>query len=110
MGKISILIADDHEIIRFGISTYLSSSKDIEIVGEASTGEECLDLFRETHPDLCILDIDMPDKSGIETAKEIREMEEETKILILSMHINKNILLDALEANVNGYLMPLRPM
>ncbi len=105
MGKISILIADDHEIIRFGISTYLSSSKDIEIVGEASTGEECLDLFRETHPDLCILDIDMPDKSGIETAKEIREMEEETKILILSMHINKNILLDALEANVNGYLL-----
>jgi len=105
MGKISILIADDHEIVRFGISTYLSSSKDIEIVGEASTGEECLDLFRETHPDLCILDIDMPDKSGIETAKEIREMEEETKILILSMHINKNILLDALEANVNGYLL-----
>jgi DNA-binding NarL/FixJ family response regulator len=105
MAEISILIADDHEIVRFGISKYLSSSEDIEIVGEASTGEECIKLFRETHPDICILDIDMPDKSGIETAKEIRNFDEETKILILSMHINKNILLDALEANVNGYLL-----
>ncbi len=105
MAEISVLIADDHEIIRFGISTYLSSSKDIEIVGEASSGEECIELFKETHPDICILDIDMPDKSGIETAKEIRELEGDTKILILSMHINKNILRDALEANVNGYLL-----
>ncbi|WP_445665084.1 response regulator [Fodinibius sp. AD559] len=105
MAKISVLIADDHEILRFGISTYLSSSKDIEIVGEASTGEECIKLFRETHPDICILDIDMPGKNGIETAKEIRTFKQETKILILSMHINKNMLRDALEANVNGYLL-----
>lgn len=105
MASISVLIADDHEIVRFGISTFLSSSEDIEIVGEASTGEECIKLFQQTHPDICILDIDMPDKDGIETAKEIREFEEETKILILSMHINKNILRDVLEANVNGYLL-----
>lgn len=105
MTEISILIADDHEIIRFGISTYLSSSEGIEIVGEASTGEECIQLFQETHPDICILDIDMPDKNGIETAKEIRELEGNTKILILSMHINKDILRDALEANVDGYLL-----
>ncbi|WP_440999668.1 response regulator [Fodinibius sp. SL11] len=105
MAEISVLIADDHEIVRFGISTYLSSAKDIEIVGEASTGEECIKLFQETHPDICILDIDMPGKNGIETAKEIRELEEDTKILILSMHINKNILREALEVNVNGYLL-----
>lgn len=105
MASISVLIADDHEIIRFGISTFLSSSEDIEIVGEASTGEECLQLFQETHPDICILDIGMPDKDGIETAKEIRGFEGETKILILSMHINEDILREALEANVNGYLL-----
>lgn len=105
MASISVLIADDHEIVRFGISTFLSSSEDIEIVGEASTGEECIKLFQQTHPDICILDIDMPNKDGIETAKEIREFEEETKILILSMYINKNILRDVLEANVNGYLL-----
>lgn len=105
MASISILIADDHEIIRFGISKYLSSAEDIEIVGEASTGEECLQLFQETHPDICILDIEMPDKDGIETAKEIRAFEEETKILILSMHIDEDMLRKALEANVNGYLL-----
>ncbi|MEL7832563.1 response regulator transcription factor [Fodinibius sp. Rm-B-1B1-1] len=105
MAPISVLIADDHEIIRFGISTYLSSSEDIEIVGEASTGEECLQLFQETHPDICILDIGMPDKDGIETAKEIRACEQETKILILSMHIDKEILRRALSADINGYLL-----
>ncbi|PAU94360.1 DNA-binding response regulator [Aliifodinibius salipaludis] len=105
MAKISVLIADDHEIVRFGISTFLSSADDVEVVGEASTGKECITLFQETHPDICILDIDMPDQSGIETAKEIREFKEETKILILSMHINENILREALEANINGYLL-----
>lgn len=105
MAKISVLIADDHEIVRFGISTYLSSSKDIEIVGQASTGEECIQLFQETHPEICILDIDMPKKTGIETAKEIRKFEKATKILILSMHINKDILREALEVNINGYLL-----
>lgn len=105
MSPISVLIADDHEIIRFGISTYLSSSDDVEIVGEASTGEECIELFRETRPDICVLDIGMPDKDGIETAKAIREIEEDSKILILTMHIDKNILYNAIEADVNGYLL-----
>lgn len=105
MAPISVLIADDHEIVRYGISTYLSSSEDIEIVGEASTGEECLKLFKETHPDVCLLDIGMPDKNGIETARAIRALETETKILILSMHINKQILSDVLEAGINGYLL-----
>ena len=105
MAPISVLIADDHEIIRFGISTYLSSSEDIEIVGEASTGEECLHLFQKTNPDICVLDIGMPEKDGIETAKAIRACEGQTKILILSMHINKEILRRALAANINGYLL-----
>lgn len=105
MATISVLIADDHEIVRFGISTYLSSSSDIEIVGEASTGKKCIKIFQETHPDICILDIDMPDKDGIETAKAIRKFDLETKILILSMHINKQILQEALAADINGYLL-----
>lgn len=105
MAPISVLIADDHEIVRYGISTYLSSAKDIEIVGEASTGEECLELFNKTHPDVCLLDIGMPDKNGIETAKAIRNHGNDTKILILSMHINKQILSDVLEAGINGYLL-----
>lgn len=105
MAVTSILIADDHEIVRYGIATYLSSAKDIEIVGEASTGEECISIFKKKKPDLCILDIGMPGISGIETAKTIRDLDGETKILILSMHINKQILNDVLEAGINGYLL-----
>lgn len=105
MTPTSVLLADDHEIVRYGISTYLSSSKDIEIVGEASTGEECIELFKETHPDVCLLDIGMPGKDGVETAKTIRSLGVETKILILSMHIDKKILSDVLEAGINGYLL-----
>lgn len=105
MAPTSVLIADDHEIVRYGISTFLSSSEDIEIVGEASTGEECIELFKKTNPDICLLDIGMPDKNGIETARLIRSLNKETKILILSMHINKQILNDVLEAGINGYLL-----
>lgn len=105
MEPISVLIADDHEIVRYGISTYLSSSDEIEIVGEASTGEECIRLFKEKDPDICLLDIGMPEKNGIETAQAIRELDRNTKILILSMHINKQILAEALEAGINGYLL-----
>jgi DNA-binding NarL/FixJ family response regulator len=105
MAPISVLIADDHEIIRYGISTYLSSADDIEIVGEASTGDECIQLFKETNPDICLLDIGMPDKNGVETAKAIRELDKDAKILILSMHIDKQLLSEALKAGINGYLL-----
>ncbi|WP_138430640.1 response regulator transcription factor [Fodinibius saliphilus] len=105
MTSISVLIADDHEIVRYGISTYLSSAKDIDIVGKASSGEECLNLFQKEKPDVCLLDISMPKKNGIETAKSIRSLNDETKIIILSMHIDKQMLNDALEADINGYLL-----
>lgn len=105
MAPISILIAEDHEIVRFGISTYLSSADDITVVGEASTGEECLELFEQTQPDVCLLDIGMPDKDGIETASIIRSLDPDVKILILSMHIDRQKLADVLEAGVDGYLL-----
>lgn len=105
MTPISVLIADDHEMTRFGISTYLSSIDDIRIVGEASSGKECLELFKKEEPDLCLLDISMPDTDGIEAARLIRSLKIDTKILILSMHIDKQILKKALDAGINGYLM-----
>lgn len=105
MAAISVLIADDHEIVRYGVSTYISSSEDVEVVAEASTGEECIQLFEEKQPDVCLLDIGMPDKNGIEIARTIRDLDATTKILILSMHINKQILSEALEADINGYLL-----
>lgn len=103
--KIKVLIADDHEILRYGISTFLSSADSIDIVGEASSGEECIELFKKKHPDVCVLDISMPDKNGIETTKAIREIDPDVKVLILSMHIDKVLLDKVLEAGINGYLL-----
>lgn len=105
MAKIKVLIADDHEILRFGISTFLSSAESIKVVGEASSGEECIELFKEKQPDVCVLDISMPGKNGIETTKAIREIDPDVKVLILSMHIDKAILDQVLEAGINGYLL-----
>src|SRR5699024_3478806 len=105
MTKIKVLIADDHEILRYGMSTFLSSADNIEVVGEASTGEECLELFKKTQPDVCVLDISMPHKDGIETTHAIRKIDPEIKILILSMHIDKEILHNVMEAGINRYLL-----
>ncbi|MGK7369054.1 MAG: response regulator transcription factor [Candidatus Halalkalibacterium sp. M3_1C_030] len=105
MAKIKVLIADDHEILRFGISTFLNSADSITVVGEASSGDECIELFKEKKPDVCVLDISMPGKNGIETTKAIREIDPNVKVLILSMHIDKAILDQVLEAGINGYLL-----
>lgn len=105
MQQIDVLVADDHDILRFGVCKYLSDADDINIVGEANTGNRCIELYKEHKPDVCILDISMPEKDGVETAKEIRKLGGDTKILILSMHINKDILDRVLEADINGYLL-----
>ncbi|MDZ7683060.1 MAG: response regulator transcription factor [Fodinibius sp.] len=67
--------------------------------------DECIQLFKENNPDICLLDIGMPGINGIETAQAIRKLDHRIKILILSMHINKRILKDVLEAGINGYLL-----
>ena len=105
MSQIKVLIADDHEILRFGVASFLSAAEEIDLVGEASSGDECIELFKETDPDVCVLDISMPGKDGIETTRAIREIDPEVKILILSMHIDKRILNKVMEAGINGYLL-----
>lgn len=109
MAPITVLIADDHEIVRYGIRTYLSSCKDIEVAGDASTGDKCIELYRKEEPDLCLLDINMPGKDGIETAKTIRALNPDTKILFLTMHNDKQVIRDALKIGINGYLLKSEP-
>lgn len=105
METIKILIADDYEIIRYGISTYLSSADDVEVVGEASRGEECIDLFREKRPDVCLLDITMPGINGLETARKLKELDGGCKIVILSMYLDRELLAEAMQCGISGYLL-----
>ena len=104
MEKIRIILADDHNILRYGMRLFLSRADDIEVVGEASSGKECIELFEETRPDICVTDIEMPGKNGIEVARAIRRIDEDAKVLILSMHSDEQTLHDAMSTPVNGYL------
>jgi DNA-binding NarL/FixJ family response regulator len=105
MKKIKVIIADDYGILRYGLRSYLSRTRDIEIVGEASAGQECIQLFEDTLPDVCVIDIEMPKKNGLEVVDAIRKRDKNAKVLIFSMHNDKSTIRKAFEAGINGYLL-----
>lgn len=105
MKKKRIIIADDHGILRFGLRQFLSKFDDIEVVGEASTGDHCLQLYKQKNPDVCLIDIEMPGKNGIEVAQAIRAVDPEVKLIILSMHSDPDTYRQTMAAGVDGYLM-----
>jgi len=99
-----ILIADDHDIIREGIKNILRKYSEYEIVGEASDGEEALEKTIELKPDILLLDITMPKKSGLDILDQIRHGSKNTKILIISVHKANAYIMRALKSGVKGYL------
>lgn len=107
MKIVNILIADDHKIVRQGISSLLESMQGFEIVGEASNGEEAVQLTRKLNPDLIIMDINMPLLDGVDASYEIRKFNQKIKILILTMMEDEQYIFDALSAGINGYLFKL---
>lgn len=105
MDKIKILVADDHEIVRYGICSVLATAEDIEVVGESSTGAKTVEMFKELRPDVSIIDITMPDMNGIETTREIHKIDPKAKILILTMHLNEEYLSQTLKSGALGYML-----
>jgi len=101
---IKIVLADDHQIFRDGIKALLSDEQHIEVIAEASNGEELLSLLKVVKPDVLVLDISMPRISGIELAKTISEAYPEIRILILSMHKNNDFVINAMINGAKGYL------
>ncbi|MEO9965131.1 MAG: response regulator transcription factor [Reichenbachiella sp.] len=104
MSNISILVVDDHSLVREGVITMLSIYDDFEIIGEAESGEEALQKIATQAPDVVLLDINMPGMNGIETAKKIGEDHKEVKIIILSMEVTQDHISEAIKAGVAGYL------
>src|SRR6188768_4244551 len=100
-----VLLADDHAILRDGIRSMISRMKNIEIVGEASNGQEAVDKFMELKPNLIILDISMPEKNGMQVAKEILETSTQANIIILSMYDDEDYINRCLELGVKGYVV-----
>jgi DNA-binding NarL/FixJ family response regulator len=101
---IRVLVADDHMVVRSGIRHVLESEAGFEVVGEAATGAEALSLATELHPDVVVLDISLPDESGLQVAARLRASDG-PRILILSMHDNAEYVLESVRAGAHGYLL-----
>lgn len=105
MNKINIVLADDHVLVRKGIMAMLESDSDINVVGEAGNGSEALASAKALHPDILLLDIRMPEMSGLEAAARLRNYSPGTKAVILSMHDSEDYVIEALNAGAYGYLL-----
>ena len=104
-GKISVLLADDHTILREGLRSLLAAASDINIVGEAKTGREAVQLARRLKPAVVVMDIAMPMLNGLEATRQIRSADPSTKVLVLSMHSDSEYVEKVLEAGASGYLV-----
>lgn len=102
---IRMVIADDHPMVREGSKSMLMKHADLEVVGEASNGEEAVGLVRATSPDLLLLDLRMPDMNGPEVTERVLSFAPETKIVILTMYDSDADILPAIEAGANSYLL-----
>jgi len=103
--QIRILLADDHNVMRGGLRLLLERQQGFRVVGEASDGRQAVEQAEETKPDIIVLDIAMPNLSGIEAAQRISALLPQTRIIILSMHSDESYVLRALKAGAKGYLL-----
>ncbi|HEX9331681.1 MAG TPA: response regulator transcription factor [Anaerolineales bacterium] len=102
---IRVLIAEDHLMVRAGIRALLEKAGDIHVMGEASNGQEAVEMTEQLKPDVLIMDIMMPRLNGIQSAERIREMKLPTQILLLSMYSDEGFVHQALECGVKGYVL-----
>jgi DNA-binding NarL/FixJ family response regulator len=100
----SVLIVDDHPVVRRGIRALVEGSTDLEVVGEADNGFDALDLAAATEPDIVVMDLSMPQLGGIETLAEMRRRQPEIEVLIFSLHQSEQFLRQATEAGARGYV------
>ena len=102
---IRILIAEDHLMVRSGIRALLEKSGDLNILGEASNGQEAVEMVEKLKPDVLIMDIMMPRLNGIQAAENIRKLKLHTHILLLSMYADEGLVYQALQSGVKGYVL-----
>ncbi|XUW99639.1 MAG: response regulator transcription factor [Dehalogenimonas sp.] len=101
----TIVLADDHKIVRQGVRALLEYEPDFDIVGEAGSGSEALSLLETTIPDVLVTDLSMPGLTGIELADEIRKRRWPTKVIILSMHGDEPYVARAMACGASGYIL-----
>ena len=105
MGKIKVVLADDHPVVREGLRTMLATTPDIDIVAEASDGLEAVDKVLECQPDVVLMDLRMPNLDGLEATKRIKNQLSSTAIIVLTIYDNDAYIIDAVKAGAVGYLL-----
>jgi DNA-binding NarL/FixJ family response regulator len=103
--SIRIIIADDHQIVRQGLSTLLAKEPDMEVVAEAENGRKVVQLAKELAPHIVIMDVNMPDLNGIEATRQILYSTPGIKVIALSMHTDRRFVVNMLKAGASGYLL-----
>src|SRR6201996_8743228 len=104
-GKINILLADDHTIVRQGLKLILSANADLQVIGEAANGNEAVELAQKLKPDLVLMDVAMPELNGIEATRRMVESDSRIKVLVLSMHKEAVYVREILRAGARGYIL-----
>jgi DNA-binding NarL/FixJ family response regulator len=103
--KIRILVVDDHSVVRAGVKCILDEEPSLQVVGEASSAEEARLLIAKTRPNLVLLDMRLPDASGAETCRRIKELDPAIKVVILTSFAEEALVFSALAAGADGYLL-----
>ncbi|MGW2258725.1 response regulator [Streptomyces sp. NPDC004749] len=103
--KITVFLVDDHEVVRRGVHELLSGEDDIEVVGEAGTAADAIARIPATRPDVAVLDVRLPDGSGVEVCREVRSLDENIKCLMLTSFADDEALFDAIMAGASGYVL-----
>ncbi len=102
--SIRLILVDDHEVVRSGLRMLLASERDIEILAEAGSGAEALELVQQHHPSVILMDIGLPDMSGIEATRMIKEQAPDTAVVALTIHEDEEYFFRMLEAGASGYV------
>lgn len=105
MAPIRILLVEDHKLMRVGLKSLFEEHKELEVISEAQSGKEAIENFKITHPDVVLMDIGLPDMSGIEAAKKILEINNNAKIIMLTSHLSEQEVMDSLHAGACAYVM-----
>lgn len=104
-SAIKVLLVEDHKLMRVGLKSLFDEFDDIEVTSEAQNGKDAIEKFKTSHPDVTLMDIGLPDISGIEATKQILELNTNAKIIILTSHLSEKEVIDALETGACAYVM-----
>lgn len=105
MNKLRIFIADDHRVMREGLTSLLNAQPDMEVIGEAGNGREAYQKARELHPDVVIMDLSMPELNGVQAAEQLKQACPHIKVLALTAHEDADYLRQLLKAGASGYVL-----